>query len=123
MPLSRARDGSPGFSSGGRAAALVLPVTCGLGRSKRLVGSWVAENTRPDISTRLAPEGFGMRPSSNPSIALSTLSPLDFKLPEGVKAQFLCPLCQYHRPDSRWHRFRLFRFAPMYPWFRLILKN
>jgi hypothetical protein len=34
-----------------------------------------------------------MRPSPNPSIALSTLHPLDFKLPEGARAQIVCGVC------------------------------
>lgn len=34
-----------------------------------------------------------MRPSTNPSIPLSTLDPLDIRLPEGARAQIVCPAC------------------------------
>ena len=34
-----------------------------------------------------------MRPDSNPSIALSTLNPLDIRLPEGARAHIVCPVC------------------------------
>lgn len=96
MPPNAAVQGSEWFArvpSGGRAAALVLPVTRGSIRPFRLIGPPVVENTRPDTSPRRAPEGFAMRPSSNPSIALSTLDPLDIKLPEGTRAQIVCPVC------------------------------